>query len=112
MMTRQDTAVFGIFKAAPRAGRAVSRLTSAGFSNSDVSLLKSNIDGLLSVMGIAQNEAKRYEGYVKAGGILLSVLCSNSLEIDRANTILEQNGAEHISSTGEREVSTQGVHRQ
>jgi hypothetical protein len=110
-MAGQNTAVFGIFKAAPQAGRAVSRLTSAGFSNSDVSLLKSNIDGLLSVMGIAQNEAKRYEEYVKAGGILLSVHCSNSLEIDRANIILKQNGAENISSTGEQEVSTQGVHR-
>lgn len=110
-MAGQNTAVFGIFKNAPQAGRAVSRLTSAGFSNSDVSLLKSNIDGLLSVIGIAQNEAKRYEEYVKAGGILLSVHCSNCLEIDRADTILQQNGAEHISSTGEQEVSTQGVRR-
>ena len=110
-MTQQNTAVFGVFKDAPQADKAVSRLTSAGFSNSDVSLLESSIDGPLSVMGIARNEAKRYEAYVKEGGVLLSVQCSNSLEIDRANTILEQNGAEHISSTGEQTVGTHGVHR-
>jgi hypothetical protein len=108
----QNTTVFGVFKTPPPADRAVSRLTSAGFSNSDVSLLKSNIDGLLSVMGIAQNEASSYQEYVKMGGVLLSVHCSNSLEIDRANTILKQNGAEHISSTDEQAVGTHGVHRQ
>jgi hypothetical protein len=103
------TAVFGIFKSASRADKAVSRLTSAGFSNSDVSLLQSHIGGLLSAMGIPDNMAKRFEGCLKEGGALLWVHCSNSLEIDRANIILEQNGADSISATREEAVSTHGV---
>jgi hypothetical protein len=110
-MAGQNTPVVGIFKTASQADKTVDRLTSAGFSNSDVFLLKSNIDGLLSSIGIPDNEATRYEAYVKAGGILLGVHCSNSLEIDRANIILEQNGSEKIFSTGEQAVSTHGVHR-
>lgn len=105
-MAGQNTAVFGIFKIASQAHKAVDRLTSAGFSNSDVSLLKSNIDSLLSGMGIAGYHAERYEAYVKEGGIFLLVHCGNSLEIDRANIILAQNGAEHVSSTGAKAVST------
>jgi hypothetical protein len=110
-VTRQITAVLGSFRTTLQADRAVSRLTSAGFSNSDVSLLKSNIHGSLSGMGIPKNEAKRYEGYVKEGGILLAVHCSNSLEIDRANIILKQNGAEAISSSDEKTFSTPDVNR-
>jgi hypothetical protein len=108
-MPGQDTAVFGIFKAASQADKAVDRLTSAGFSKSDVSLLESNIDGLLSSMGVPEYQARRYG---KEGCILLWVRCDNSLEIDRANTILEQNGAEGISSmSGEKEVGFHVVHR-
>jgi len=107
-MAGQNTAVFGIFKNPSLASKAVCRLTSAGFLNSDVSLLKSDIVGLLSGLGIPQNEATRYEAHMKDGGILLAVRCSNSLEIDRANTILEQNGAEHIFS-GEQTATTHGL---
>jgi hypothetical protein len=110
-MAGQNTTVFGIFRASSQADKAVSRLTSAGFSNSDVSLLESNIDSLLAGMGIPKNEAKRHERYVREGGTLLAVHCSNSLEIDRANIILEQNGAEGIFSPDENAVSTHGVHR-
>jgi hypothetical protein len=112
-MTGHNTAVFGVFRLPSQAEKVVSRLTSAGFSNSEVTLLESNIDGLLSGMGISENKAKRYEGFVKEGSILLSVNCSNSLEIDRANIILKQNGAEHISWTGlgEQVVSTHEVHQ-
>ena len=109
-MAGQNTTVFGVFKSASQSAKAVSRLTSAGFSNFDVSLLKSNIEGLLSGMGIPAHTAKRYEGYVREGRILLWVHCDNSLEIDRACTILAQNGAEHVSSTGEQPVGTRGVH--
>ena len=110
-MTLQNTAVFGIFKTTSQADRAVSRLTSAGFSNSEVSILEWNIDGVLAGMGIPENEAKRYERYVKERDILLAVHCSNSLEIDRANTILEQNGAEDIFSSDENAFITHGVNR-
>src|ERR1043166_4000637 len=57
--------------------------------------------GALVGMGIPEYEAKRYEGRIKKGGILLSVHCDNSDWTDRAKRILEQTGAEDISSTGE-----------
>src|SRR5258706_11164180 len=50
-------------------------------------------------MGIPEYEAKRYEGRVKEGGILLSVHCNTSEKIDRAKDILKRPGAEDISST-------------
>jgi hypothetical protein len=59
------------------------------------------VTGALIGMGIPEYEAKRYEGRVAKGGILLSVHCDTSEEIDRAKQILERSGAENISSTGE-----------
>jgi hypothetical protein len=52
-------------------------------------------------MGIPEYEAKRYEGRVKEGGILLSVHSDTSDEIKKAKEILERTGAQDISSTGE-----------
>src|ERR1700752_211714 len=57
--------------------------------------------GALVGMGIPEYEAKRYEGRIKSGGILLSVHCDNSEWTKKAKHILEQTGAEDISSTGE-----------
>jgi len=59
------------------------------------------LTGALVGMGIPEYEAKRYEGRVKSGGILLSVHSDNSDWTDRAKDILEQTGAEDISSAGE-----------
>jgi len=57
--------------------------------------------GALVGMGIPEYEAKRYEGRVKSGGILLSVHCDNSEWTKKAKEILEETGAEDVSSTGE-----------
>src|ERR1700726_809978 len=57
--------------------------------------------GSLVGMGIPEYEAKRYEGRVKSGGILLSVHCDESEWVKRAKQILEESGAKDISSTGE-----------
>src|ERR1700682_185588 len=57
--------------------------------------------GALVGMGIPEYEAKRYEGRVKEGGILLSVHCDSSEEVSRAKDILKQTGAEDIASSGE-----------
>ena len=65
--------------------------------------------GALIGMGIPEYEAKRYEGHVKDGGILLSVHCDTSEEIDRAKEILKATGAEDIASAGEKSASTHGV---
>jgi Protein of unknown function (DUF3341) len=57
--------------------------------------------GALVGMGIPEYEAKRYEGRVKSGGILLSVHCDDSEWTKKAKKILEDTGAEDVSSTGE-----------
>jgi hypothetical protein len=59
------------------------------------------ITGALIGMGIPEYEAKRYEGRVKDGGILLSVHSDSSEWTKKAKEILERTGAEDISSTGE-----------
>jgi hypothetical protein len=59
------------------------------------------ITGALIGMGIPEYEAKRYEGRVKDGGILLSVHCDSSEWIKRAKQVLERTGAQDVSSSGE-----------
>ena len=62
------------------------------------------LTGALIGMGIPEIEAKRYEGKVKDGNILLSVHTEDSTELDRAKQILKADGAEDISYTGEASV--------
>jgi hypothetical protein len=65
--------------------------------------------GALVGAGIPEFEAKRYAGIVEKGsGILLSVHCATSDEIDRAKHALKATGGEDISSTGESSVSWEG----
>lgn len=179
-MAGKNTAVFGIYPSTAQAEIAVDRLTAAGFSNQDISVLLPDTQsskefahekntkapegaasgvatggvlggtlgllagigalaipgvgpfiaagpimgtlaglgvggtvgglvGALVGMGIPEYEAKRYEGRVKDGGVLLSVHCDTSSEIDAAKTILKATNADDISSAGEKGVSTHGV---
>ena len=78
------------------AGPIVAALAGAGAGG-----VVGGITGALVGMGIPEYEAKRYEGRVKEGGILLSVHCDDSNWVKRAKEILEQTGAEDVSSTGE-----------
>src|SRR6202163_4912530 len=48
--------------------------------------------GALIGLGIPEYEAKRYEGRIKEGGILLSVHCNSSEEVRQAKAILERTG--------------------
>ena len=57
--------------------------------------------GALVGMGIPEYEAKRFEGRIKEGGVLLSVHCDTSEEIARAKDLLKRTGAQDISSSGE-----------
>src|ERR1700736_809630 len=59
------------------------------------------LTGGLIGAGIPEYEAKRYEGRVKKGGILLSVHSDDSKWTKRAKEILERTGAEDVASTGE-----------
>jgi hypothetical protein len=179
-MATKNVAVFGIYKTVGLAERAVDRLSGAGFSQNDVSVLlpdsKSTkefahekntkapegtatgvtaggvvggtlgllagigalaipglgpfiaagpimaalaglgvggaVGGLIGAlvgMGISEYEAKRYEGRLKKGGVLLSVHCDTSGEISRARELLRGTGAEDIASTGETSVGSHGA---
>ncbi len=66
--------------------------------------LMGGIIGALVGAGIPEYEAKRYEGRIKAGGILLSVDCDGAGWVAKAKEILMQTGADDISSTGESSV--------
>src|SRR6201982_3701245 len=57
--------------------------------------------GALVGLGIPEYEAKRYEGKVKEGSILISVHSENSDETNRAKDIFKEAGAHDISTTGE-----------
>jgi len=59
------------------------------------------ITGALIGMGIPEYEAKRYEGRLKEGGILLSVHCDNSDWKNKAISILKQSGADDVGAEGE-----------
>ena len=52
-------------------------------------------------MGIPELEAKRYEGKIKQGNILISVHAENSEEISRAKDIFKQAGAQDICTSSE-----------
>ncbi len=57
--------------------------------------------GAVVGIGIPEYEAKRYEGRIRQGGILVSVHCDDSDWVRRAKDMLENTGAEDIASSGE-----------
>jgi hypothetical protein len=179
-MAGKNTAVFGIYKSAAEAERAVDQIAVGGFSHNDISVLLPDshstkefahekntkapegtttgvtaggavggalgllagigalaipgvgpfiaagpimgalaglgvggaVGGLIGALvglGIPEYEAKRYEGRIKDGGVLLSVHCDTSDDVTRAKALLKRTGAEDISSSGEKAVSSHGV---
>lgn len=78
------------------AGPIIAALTGVGSGG-----VVGGIIGALVGMGIPEYEAKRYEGRIKEGGILLSVHCDNADWTSKAKQVLKDTGAEDISSTGE-----------
>ena len=78
------------------AGPVVAALAGAGAGGT-----LGGVTGALIGLGIPEYEAKRYEGRIKGGGILLSVHCDDHDWTKRAKDILEQTGAQDISSTSE-----------
>ena len=78
------------------AGPIVAALTGVGVGGAI-----GGITGALVGMGIPEYEAKRYEGRIKGGGILLSVHCDDSNWTKKAKDILVRTSATEVSSTGE-----------
>lgn len=78
------------------AGPVVSMLAGVGAGS-----VVGGLAGALVGMGIPEYEAKRYEGRIKEGGILLSVHSDNAAWKKRAMEILKQTGAVDIGTEGE-----------
>jgi hypothetical protein len=57
--------------------------------------------GALLGMGFPEYEAKRFEGRIRQGGILLSVHCDSTEWVKRAQTILTDTGASDVASAAE-----------
>jgi hypothetical protein len=60
--------------------------------------------GSLIGVGIPESEAKKYEGRLQKGGILVAVHCATADQIRRAKRIMEATGAEDVASSGESAV--------
>src|ERR1022692_3465279 len=73
----------------------------AALSGAAVGAAVGGIAGGLIGLGIPEIEAKRYEGKVKAGNLLISVHTEDSEEIHRAKDIFTKAGAKDICTTGE-----------
>jgi hypothetical protein len=76
----------------------------AALSGAAVGAAVGGITGGLVGLGIPEYEAKRYEGKVREGRILISVHVENAVQATLAKEILEKEGAEDISVTGEASV--------
>ena len=83
----------------------------AGLAGLGVGGAVGGVAGALIGMGIPEFEAKRYEGRLQKGGILLSVHCDTSDEIKRAKEVMERTGGEDISSTSEASVDSNKTNR-
>jgi hypothetical protein len=78
------------------AGPIVAALAGAGALG-----ITGGLVGALVGMGIPEYEAKRFEGRIKSGGILLSVHCDDHHWVSRAKEVLKRTGAEDVASSGE-----------
>lgn len=61
--------------------------------------------GALLGLGIPEYEAKRYEGGIRKGAVLVSVHCDTSDEIKLAKSIMKNMDGDQISSAGESSAS-------
>ena len=73
----------------------------AALSGAAIGAAMGGIAGGLIGLGVPEIEAKRYEGKLKEGNILISVHTDNSQEITRAKDIFTNAGAHDICTTGE-----------
>jgi hypothetical protein len=78
------------------AGPVMAALAGAGAGGTVLGLT-----GALVGLGIPEFEAKRYEGMVTSGGILISVHADGSEWAQRAEEILERGNATSVSRAGE-----------
>lgn len=77
----------------------------AALSGAAVGAAAGGLTGALIGSGIPEYEAKRYEGKINDGGILISVHTTSSDQVNRVEEIFKNNNAEDISSTSEASAS-------
>ncbi len=84
------------------AGPVVAALAGVGAAGAAGGLV-----GALIGLGLPEYEAKRYEGRLKEGGILLSVHCDDGEWAKTAKKILKEAGAESVATAAEKEADYQ-----
>ena len=77
----------------------------AALSGAAVGAAVGGLAGALIGLGIPEFEAKRYEGKIKEGNILISVHTESADEVKLAKQVFEQAGAQDIATAGESSVS-------
>src|SRR5256885_7646982 len=76
----------------------------AALSGAAVGAAVGGVGGALVGLGMPEYEAKRYEGKIRAGNILISVHSDDSEQTKRAKEVFERCNADDISTTGEEGV--------
>jgi hypothetical protein len=76
----------------------------AALSGAAIGATAGGIAGGLIGLGIPEIEAKRYEGKIRKGNLLISVHTENSEDITKAKDIFAKAGAQDICTTGEASV--------
>jgi hypothetical protein len=79
------------------AGPIVSALAGAGAVGA-----LGGVMGALVGLGIPEYEARRYEGRIREGGVLVSVHCDNREWVRRAKKLLGETGAQNIAAASEK----------
>lgn len=73
----------------------------AALAGAAVGAAAGGVTGALVGLGIPEYEAKLYDGKIRAGNVLISVHVENRDEANRAEEILEREGAQDISRSSE-----------
>jgi hypothetical protein len=77
----------------------------ADLSGAAIGAAAGGLTGALIGLGIPEYEAKRYEGKVRAGNVLISVHADTSEQTKRARGVFERHDAEDIAAAGEESVA-------
>lgn len=85
----------------------------AALSGAAVGAAVGGLTGALVGMGIPEYEAKRYEGKIMGGNVLISVHAADGASARKAENILEESGVEDVHTASEAtpdiKVNPQGV---
>lgn len=84
----------------------------AALSGVGIGAAVGGIAGALIGMGIPELEAKRYEGKIRKGNLLISVHTENSDGVETAKKIFRQGGADDITTAAEASTPSGGERRE